>query len=377
MRVLCVLDSLGTGGAEFSTLSFYGWLIERGHEIEVVCLKKAKPSYNHRDFGLNKVTYLKPGRLFQRAKSLADLIKAFQPDLVHSVLFDANLTTRICRIFFEKFRHMESIVNEMYSKHRLNDPNINFQKLAFYRLLDWVTQLRGVDHFHANGLSVARHYRQKLGIHSKRISVVPRGRKPNPHHANQEVISEVRQEFGLREELMFINVGRQEYQKGQDTLLKALGTLPEDLRLRLKILLVGREGNLSAQYKKMIAQYQLEDTVLMLGHRQDVPRLLAAADVFVFPSRFEGLPGALIEAEAAALPIICTAIPNNLEVVEPGKNADLFEPDDVQGLKNALIEIVNNKEKRLSYSKKSLEIFNKKFRIELAHKRLECLFLEI
>lgn len=376
MRIIVLLNSLYTGGAEFSTLSFYQWLRAQGHEVKLVCVKKATPSFDPTQFGFDTVHYLSGKTLLKQLKDFNTLVKSFVPEVVHSVLFDANLLARMSRIFHGNFVHVESLVNEMYSEHRYADPQVTRLKLVGYRMLDYVTQLKGVDHYHANGEAVARHYQNKIGISSNRITIVPRGRTSNPFVNDSSNREKVRNELGTGNRLLLVNMARHEYQKGQDVLLDALGVLKDDLH-RIQLVLVGREGKLTNVLTQKIKDYHLEACVMLLGHRSDTSSLLAAADVFVFPSRFEGLPGALIEAEAAGLPIICSSIPNNHEVAEENRNALFFPHDDYVSLAKAIQRLTTDEQLGDSMGKESLAIFRAKFGIEEIHQRMHELLKKL
>lgn len=370
MKIILLINSLGTGGAEFSTLSFYSWVISKTRdEVTVVCLKRAKQEYDLKDFGIDKCTYLSGKNFNARLNQFKVILDDIKPHIVHSVLFDANLLGRTARILNSDFVHLESLVNETYSSYRLRDPRVNNFKLQAYRILDYFSQLKGVDHFHANGESVARHYRQKLVISKKRITVIPRGRKPNLYAGDLVSKNKIRVELNTMNKVQLINVARHEYQKAQHILVDALNLLkniPEDFIL----LLVGREGELTKELRQKITDYNLEEKVKILGHRNDIPALLAASDIFVFPSRFEGLPGALIEAQAAGLPIICSDIPNNLEVVNADANALTFPVDNPEILSERLRDLISNSDKCLQMGKISSEIFYSNFQLEEVHERL-------
>lgn len=340
--------------------------------MKLVCYKRATPSYDPVQFGLNDVEYIQGNSFPQRIKSLNHIIEEFKPQLVHSVLFEANLLTRFCRMMNRKFVHLESLVNEMYSEHRLSDPRVTRFKLEGYRWLDRITQRFGVDHFHANGESVARHYQEKLGINKKRITVVPRGRNANPFVKDQANRERVRADLQTGDRLMLMNMARHEYQKGQDLLLDALCEMPSGQH-QFQLVLVGRAGNFTPVIKEKIEQGKLSSCVTLLGHRTDVSSLLAAADVFIFPSRFEGLPGALIEAEAAGLPIICSDIPNNREVAVAEKNALFFPLDDITMLKDHLEKMLRDKVLRVKMGEESKVIFDQKFLLEESHHNLKRL----
>ena len=369
MRIIVLLSSLGTGGAEYSTLTFYGWLLKQGHNVKLICYKKANPSYDPLPFGFDQIQYIAGNTFLKRIKSLNAIINEFKPQLVHSVLFEANLLTRIDHLMNRKFIHLESLVNETYSAFRLLDPNITKLKLEGYRLLDRITQRKGVDHFHANGIAVAKHYQEKLGIDPRRITIVPRGRQANPFVGDVLNREKLRGELQTGDRLLIINVARHEFQKGQDVLLDALDKLGP-LKEKIQIVLAGREGNLTPLIRHKISAYKLESCVLILGHRNDVNALLAAADIFVFPSRFEGLPGVLMEAEAAGLPIICSDIPNNREVAEENRNALFFAVNDVQQLSETIFKLARDKELQKKMGTESLAVYEQKFSLEEVHQTM-------
>ena len=118
---------------------------------------------------------------------------------------------------------------------------------------------------------------------------------------DETVRREVRRELALEDAFTVMHVGRMVYAKNHEFLLDAfrelLNTDPG-----AKLVLVG-DGELRSQVEEKAAQLP-EGSVQMLGSRTDIPRLLQAADVFAFPSRFEGMPVTMIEAQATGLPCI-------------------------------------------------------------------------
>ena len=174
-----------------------------------------------------------------------------------------------------------------------------------------------------------------------------------------------------------INVGRQDFQKGHDLLVESVASLQNSIKEKIVVFIVGREGNATSSLQKLLTEKKLEKTILFLGHRTDVPALLKMADIFVFPSRYEGLPGALIEAEAAGLPIICSQVSMMLEVVEPTKNALTFALDTVEDLTKAIEILVENQSLRALYSAKSKLIFEERFQIAAVHEKMYSLYQKL
>ena len=125
-----------------------------------------------------------------------------------------------------------------------------------------------------------------------------------------------RARLGLRDDqYVLVNIGRQDYQKAQRYLLEALASVVRDHR-NIVLLVAGRAGDASADLRDLIHDRKLERHVRLLGHRDDVPDVLAASDLFVFPSLYEGLPGAVIEAMALGLPIVASDIEPVRELVD-------------------------------------------------------------
>lgn len=376
MRILLVIDSFFTGGAEFSTLELFNYLKDKGEEILICKTKEMHPEYNPEAFGLeaNLIRTLPQAGFKAKRKALQNIITDFKPDIIHSVLFNSNLLVRSIRVFDSSFVHIESLVNHTYSSNRLNEPGVTKYKLEFYRWLDRITSYFGTDHFHPNGFSVAEHYQEALGISPNKMTVVHRGRRGE----NYEVASLSKSDFGIPEnQLVLINVARQEYQKGQDVLFDAIALLPKDVLNKIHLLIVGREGKATPSLQKQVEDKGISSSISFLGHRTDIPALLNMSDIFVFPSRFEGLPGVLIEAEASGLPIVCTHLSMMLEVVRVNENALTFEINNPNQLASAIERIVTNADLRAVFSKKSKQIFKENFQIESVHQKMHDLYQKL
>ena len=373
MKILLVIDSFFTGGAEFSTLELFKYLKENHVNIKICKLKNMHPEYEPDAFDLSTdiISTLPNGSFLQKRNSLKKIISEFKPYIIHSVLFKANLLVRSVRVFDSSFVHIESLVNHTYSENRLSEKGVTKFKLEGYRFLDRITAFFGTNHFHPNGYSVAKHYQDKLGINQNKMTVVHRGRDLKEYNVNP--LS--RENFGIdNDKIILINVARQEYQKGQDVLLEALTTLPSDVLNQIHLLIVGREGKLTTNLIKFVKEKKLENSVSFLGHRTDIPSLLKMADIFVFPSRFEGLPGVLIEAEASSLPIICSDLPMMTEVIEVDKNGLVFDINNIIQLANRIEILVNDIQLRKEFSNNSLEIFKEKFQIDAVHQKMLDLY---
>jgi len=99
--------------------------------------------------------------------------------------------------------------------------------------------------------------------------------------------------------------------------------------------LVG-DGPRRAELERLVASRGLASRVRFLGHREDVPALLAASDLFVLPSRSEAFPNGAMEAMAAGLPVIASAVGGLLDLIDQGRTGVLVSPDDPVALAGAI-----------------------------------------
>ncbi|MBV9691382.1 MAG: glycosyltransferase family 4 protein [Ktedonobacteraceae bacterium] len=149
-----------------------------------------------------------------------------------------------------------------------------------------------------------------------------------------------------RPERDILCVTRLQYPKGVDVLLHAWARLmhtPAEWRaqLKLRLLIVG-EGPLRPQLERIVAEHGIQDSVEFLGLRRDVVNLLQEAWGFVLPSRWEGMPNALLEAMACGLPCIATRVSGSEDIINDGVNGLLVPPLQPAELAQALRRIIEN-----------------------------------
>ncbi len=375
MRVLIVINGLGTGGAERSLRETLPLLVERGIDPVVTCLF-------HRTEGVEtavldsgqRVEFLRGTSWPARLRSLSDRIGTLRPDLVHTTIFEADLLGRLAARP-HRVPVLTSLVNTSYADVRREDPRVRPWKLEIARRVDAVTARRLTTHFHAITHAVKDAAVQSLGIDPGLVTVVERGRDPQrlgePGQARRAT---GRASLGLPDNAeVILTVGRQEYQKAQIDLIRAF-VASASTRPRLHLILAGRRGNASDDIDAELAAMRHRDRVHMLGHREDVPDLLATADVFAFPSQYEGLGGAVIEAMAMGLPVVATRIPALEEVLDEGRNADLVSVGDDAALASCVELLLEDPERLQRYGARSRAIFEQRFTLERSAGRMATLY---
>jgi glycosyltransferase involved in cell wall biosynthesis len=175
---------------------------------------------------------------------------------------------------------------------------------------------------------------QQLGTSKLPIEVVRNG-------IDVSTLTVIRTEEQIRRELsipddqkIILTVGSLTDQKGQAHLVAAFARATCALR-KARLLIVGT-GPLEDSLKKQVADLGMEGNILLTGLRNDIPSLLNAASVFVFPSLWEGIPLALLEAMYSRLPCIATRVGGVGEIIEDGKDGILIDPGDEEDRKSVV-----------------------------------------
>ncbi|MGE5756003.1 MAG: glycosyltransferase, partial [Planctomycetaceae bacterium] len=214
------------------------------------------------------------------------------------------------------------------------DPGLARRKRLFYHLLEWVLS-RASERI----IAVSPEERRSCvrgGLGHARVVLIPNGIAPIAYPPRPEA----RRGLGLAEDCLVAGfVGRLVDQKAPDVMIRALADVaPAASRLRLAV--VG-SGPLEGPLRDLAGRLGVADRVLWLGER-DSTGVLPAFDLFVLPSRKEGLPYVVLEAMAAGLPILATAAAGVELLVRPGHNGLIVPPDRPDLLAAALEELISD-----------------------------------
>lgn len=144
-----------------------------------------------------------------------------------------------------------------------------------------------------------------------------------------------RRDYDLHDPACVLYVGRLHPQKGLDTLLRAFAELRQRADRPVRLRIVG-EGPAAAALMALARQLGVAADVDFVGRRDDVAPDLAAADVFMLPSRAEGLSNALLEAMVVGLPTVVSDVPGNRDVVDDGRTGLVVTVDDAAALASAI-----------------------------------------
>lgn len=363
MKVLIFINSLGAGGAERSMVEFARFLHKSNINVKFVCFERRIVGLEKEVEAIGVETIYLPNDQNGFKNQVQFAIKFIQeekPDIIHSVLAKSNLILRCTRLFNTKGVLIQSLVNTPYSLERKKDTKLSWEKFWLMKQVDkWSARMTRNIFYHAITQKVLEHYQPLFNI-KENYEVIYRGRDLNKFINT-----------GKNNQFTVINSGRQEFAKGQLDLLKALVYLKERYEFEsIKFEILGREGAYTEQIRKYINDNGLENQVSIPGFVNNVEERLAKAHVFLFPSYYEGLGGALVEAFAAKLPCICSNIPVLKEVVGDEKGALFCEPGDYKCLAEQILKLYQDENLRNSLSEYSYNRFKNKFQLEAINNQM-------
>jgi glycosyltransferase involved in cell wall biosynthesis len=213
------------------------------------------------------------------------------------------------------------------------------------------------DRFVAVGKSVRQALIENEGLPPGRIEVVYNGIDLRPENVQRAA---VRAEFSINEtDFLAVQVARLDPIKDHQTAIRAVISAAKR-NPNIRLLIVG-DGPEKTNIQRQLREQSINGTVKMLGLRNDVPRLLAAADVFLLTSVSEGIPVTVIEAMAAGVPVLATSVGGLSELVTHGVTGYLAPPGNANKLADALVELAEDSTRRVELAERAKNRANSEF----------------
>lgn len=296
MRVVQLVPSLDVGGAERVAALLADDLRARGHEVALVSMFDAVGSWIEADLraGGIPLRFLakRPGLDLRTIPRLARVLRELRPDVLHTHLhvlkyaLPAKVVWPGCAV--------------VHTLHNLAEREVEPQSQALQRYA-----FRGAVAPVAIGDAVAESVQRLYGFPAR--AVIPNGIPTRAFHPRPGARERIRGELGLSPDVpVLLAVGRLNPQKNHAALLDALAD-PRVAATGAHLVLAG-EGELLPALREQGERLGVTMRLHLLGVRGDIPDLLAAADVFALSSSWEGNPLAVMEAMAAGLPLVATAV---------------------------------------------------------------------
>ncbi len=170
-------------------------------------------------------------------------------------------------------------------------------------------------------------------------------------------------EFGFNDSQIIVGtIGTLNAEKGHIYLLRAIKEVVDQIK-NVRFLIIG-DGPMRKHLENNVISLDIQEYVVFTGYRRDVPELLSGMDIFILPSLKEGLPMVLLEAMAAGKPVIATKVGAIPKVITENENGILIEPEDVNSLYRAMIDLIYDSNKRDYLSRSGYERVRSNFASE-------------
>lgn len=241
------------------------------------------------------------------------------------------------------------------------------------RFIDRVA-FQGSDRVVSNSESGAA-FATRRGADSAEVRVIPNGRDLS-EYARGEAGPEVYDELGLSPQGPVVGaVGRLIERKGHADLVMAWPRI-RDRFPDAQLVIVG-DGPYRPALEALVESSSESGSIRLVGRRDDVPTVLDAMDVFVFPSHFEGLPNALMEAMAAGLPVVATPVDGNAELVSEGETGVFVPVEDPDALANAVVDLLEWPDGGSSLGDAAREHITREYSVDRMVSAFESLYEEL
>ncbi len=349
MRILYVVTSAGFGGASMNVLLLMRHMIAKGHTVGLVSANERRLIKEAKELGVR--VFVNP-YFVRRLHLLNDFrafipvykaIKEFKPDLIHAHSTKAGVIVR----FWSMLLNFKPVI---FTAH-----GWAFTEGRKYWKRWLLAQIEKIAGFATTKVICVSNHDKELALKFKvvppeKLTVIYNGVDHEPFLKAQRKKED--------SEVIITYVGRLAPPKDLKTLLKAIKPLTG-----VKVLIVG-DGELRNEVEKYVLKNELSEKVFLLGEREDVPEILANSDIFVLPSRWEGLPFTIIESMMAGLPIVASKVGGIPELVDDGVTGFLVPPGDHLSLAQAIKKLIDDKNLREEMGRNGREKALKLFTVE-------------
>lgn len=302
MRVLHVIGMMDCGGAETMIMNLYRFIDRSKVQFDFLVHENKECDYDVeiRQLGGNiyNVPRFNGMNYFLYKKKCRDFFSRTRYPIVHG-----HIGSSAAIYLSEANRAGCFTIAHSHSQNYIS----GLQGLAF-KALSYPTR-NIADYFFGCSYEAGKDRYGTRIVESEVFSILNNGIDTNSYQFDSNVRQSVRLELGLKNDIpVFGHVGRLASVKNHEFLLRTF----KEIKLEIpdSVLLIVGKGELEKELKSLSEKLGLSDSVKFLGMREDVSRILQAMDVYIFPSKKEGLAMAVIEAQAAGLPcLVSTGVP--------------------------------------------------------------------
>ena len=379
LKVLHLIESLGSGGAE--RLLFTNLRHLNGFEHDVVTvfprINYWQPKIEELGISVFSLECDGPRDILRGVRRLRDLISTLTPDLIHTHLWTANVIGRIAGRL-EGVPVISSIHNPEYERDALADTTgVSSRKLFAAQQVDRITARLGCKQMIAVSDYVQESAVNRLQFPEDRIKVIYNPLEPFFFEPLAGQLERAKLDIRVGVPIL-LNVGRLTPQKGFIYIVEAmpniLSAFPET-----RLLSVGSQADriYFDRVTEAIDRLGIGHSVSLLGERDDVRSILAAADVFVFPSLFEGMGIALAEAMASGKACVASDIRPLSDIISNKLNGRLIPTRDPALVAEVVIELISNEGERRALGRAAVDRARELFMPIPAAQKLERVYMNV
>ena len=361
IRVLQVVGKLALGGAETRLLELARSTDKSKFYFDFCVFEDGDYDHQVRQLGYGIVKCRLTKNIFSFSRQFSSLLRQGRYDVIHCHIYQfSGLPLRIAAKEGIPRRIMHLRTTKSF--HRSSLYRLCYNKLMTGWIQRYATKIVAVSET-AMIDYIGPEWKSDI-----RTSVIYNGLDVTPFKSLPDR-SATLAEFGIPSSAqVVVHVGNFRPVKDHKTLIKTASMMISRNKA-VHFLLVGC-GYLMSDIRKLVLAEGLEGNIHFAGPRKDVPRLLMASDCFVFPSRWEGLPGAVIEALAAGLPVVASAIGSIREIASQSDSVHLVPAGNADGFAQKIEWILADLER---YRKSPGEV-PERFRFENYAENMLCLY---
>ena len=308
IKVLCIIDGLAAGGAETFLMKMFRSLPREKYMFDFI-VSAAGGCYEDEVKSLGGKIYVIPKRTENIFAVVSGIYSIVKNNKYKYVLKLGSRSIAVVDLIVAKLAGAKCL-----AIRSCNAPTgLSVKERVLHKTLQPLLNI--VSNVKIAPSMLAAEFTFGKRCAKKNVYLLNNGVDLNVYHYDPKGREDVRKEFGIQNELLIGHVGRFHRQKNHKYLLKVFYEIKK-LHQGAVLMLVGI-GELEEEIRSLAKELNLESSVIFTGLRFDVPQLLSAMDVFVFPSLHEGMPNTVIEAQATGLPcIIADTITREANITE-------------------------------------------------------------
>ena len=307
-RILCLIENLGSGGAERQLTGLAVMLKKRGYQVEVCYYVKNEFYLPYlQENGIKSLCLSDAINFWKRFLLIRKYINAYQPDTVISYSASTSMITCFLKLLGANY-HL--IVSERNTTQKLN-----IRERVKFSLYRWANYI--VPNSHSQGVFIAQNFpkfNHKIRIITNYVDII----KFSPTNIKCE-----------NDVIRMLCVGRLMPQKNIPLFIEAISKVVDN-HYKIRVDWYGQDlrDAYSQECHGAIDLYHLHDVFQFHEPSSNIHELYPISDVFCLPSLYEGFPNVLCEAMSCGLPVLCSQVCDNPYIVNSGQNGFLFDPSD-------------------------------------------------